>query len=51
MVLPRILSIGADGLLRQEPAPEFEALRGQPVTRAAFDVPPGTPLPLDAGLG
>ena len=24
MVLPRILSIGADGLLRQEPAPEFE---------------------------
>jgi len=51
MVLPRILSIGADGLLRQEPAPEFEALRGQPVTRAAFDVPPGTPFPLDQVSG
>ena len=32
MVLPRILSIGADGYLRQQPAPEFERLRGNPVT-------------------
>jgi beta-fructofuranosidase len=51
MVLPRILSIGADGLLRQEPAPEFQMLRGQPVTRAAFDVSPGTPLPIDQASG
>jgi beta-fructofuranosidase len=51
MVLPRILSIGADGLLRQEPAQEFEALRGQPVTRPGFDVLPGTPLSLDQMSG
>jgi beta-fructofuranosidase len=51
MVLPRILSIGADGLLRQEPAPEFEALRGQPVTRVPFEVPAGTPVPLDQVSG
>ena len=51
MVLPRILSIGADGLLRQEPAPEFESLRDGPVTRAAFDVPPGAPLPLGGVSG
>lgn len=51
MVLPRILSIGADGFLRQEPAPEFESLRGAAVTRPAFDVPPGTPLPLDGISG
>jgi beta-fructofuranosidase len=29
MVLPRILSVGADGFLRQQPAPEFESLRGE----------------------
>jgi beta-fructofuranosidase len=51
MVLPRILSIGADGLLRQEPAQEFEALRGQPVTRAGFEVPAGTPVPVDQVSG
>jgi beta-fructofuranosidase len=28
MTLPRILSIGPDGFLRQRPAPEFEKLRG-----------------------
>ena len=28
MVMPRILSIGGDGYLRQQPAPEFERLRG-----------------------
>ena len=28
MVMPRILSIGADGFLQQRPAPEFESLRG-----------------------
>jgi beta-fructofuranosidase len=47
MVLPRILSIDADLFLRQQPAPEFEALRGAAVTRPAFDVPPGAPLRLD----
>jgi beta-fructofuranosidase len=51
MVLPRILSIDADGFLRQQPAPEFEALRGAAVTRPAFDVPPGAPLRLDGVSG
>ena len=35
MVLPRILSIGSDGFLRQQPAPEFESLRGAAVTSEA----------------
>jgi len=30
MTMPRILSIGPDGYLRQRPAPEFETLRGEP---------------------
>ncbi|MEO7143316.1 MAG: glycoside hydrolase family 32 protein [Bryobacteraceae bacterium] len=34
MVLPRVLSIGADGYLCQTPAPEFEALRGEARTSA-----------------
>jgi len=51
MVLPRILSIDADGFLRQQPAPEFEALRGTAVTRPAFDVPPGAPLRLEGVSG
>jgi beta-fructofuranosidase len=34
MTLPRILSIGADGFLRQRPAPEFEKLRGEAVAAA-----------------
>ena len=29
-VMPRILTIGSNGHLRQNPAPEFEALRGEP---------------------
>lgn len=36
MALPRILSIGADGFLRQQPAPEFEKLRGAQVTARAL---------------
>jgi hypothetical protein len=28
MTMPRILSIGPDGYLRQQPAPEFDSLRG-----------------------
>jgi beta-fructofuranosidase len=34
MTLPRILSIGSDGFLRQQPAPEFEKLRGAAVSAA-----------------
>lgn len=34
MTLPRILSIGPDGFLRQRPAPEFEGLRGAAVPAA-----------------
>jgi beta-fructofuranosidase len=30
MAMPRILSLGGDGFLRQTPAPEFQALRGEP---------------------
>jgi beta-fructofuranosidase len=29
MVMPRILTVGEDGYLRQAPAPEFEMLRGE----------------------
>ncbi|MDR3701798.1 MAG: glycoside hydrolase family 32 protein [Candidatus Sulfopaludibacter sp.] len=35
MALPRILSLGSDGFLRQQPAPELEKLRGAIVTAAA----------------
>jgi beta-fructofuranosidase len=38
MVMPRILSIGSDGYLRQVPAPEFETLRGIPVTAQPMDL-------------
>jgi beta-fructofuranosidase len=36
MTLPRLLSIGSDGFLRQRPAPEFEKLRGAALTAAAL---------------
>lgn len=36
MVMPRILSIGADGFLRQQPAPEFEKLRVNGTTLGAM---------------
>ncbi len=36
MTLPRVLSIGPDGFLRQQPAPEFEKLRGTPATAAGI---------------
>ena len=35
MVLPRILTIGDDGYLRQNPAPEFQQLRGERRTAPA----------------
>jgi beta-fructofuranosidase len=47
MVMPRILSIGSDGLLRQIPAPEFEALRDQPVAVADREIALGTVAPTD----
>ena len=34
LTLPRVLSIGDDGTLRQSPAPELEALRGDPAELA-----------------
>lgn len=49
MVMPRILSIGADGFLRQLPAPEFESLRGKEKTLPAGPLPE-SPLVLD-GVG
>jgi beta-fructofuranosidase len=47
MVMPRLLSVGADGLLRQIPAPEFEKLRGQAIAVADREIPPGTVAPVD----
>ena len=38
MALPRILSIGADGYLRQSPAPEFESLRREVKTIPAMEL-------------
>jgi beta-fructofuranosidase len=38
MVMPRILTVGADGFLRQQPAPEFEKVRGQPITLKPADL-------------
>jgi sucrose-6-phosphate hydrolase SacC (GH32 family) len=34
LTLPRVLTLGVDGLLRQAPAPELAKLRGQPVAVA-----------------
>lgn len=47
MVMPRILSIGSDGLLRQTPAPEFEGLRGAPAAIPDGEIGLGTVMPLD----
>jgi beta-fructofuranosidase len=46
MTLPRILSLNAAGFLRQQPAVEFEKLRGAAIVESAFDVPAGQPLVL-----
>ncbi|MGE5647660.1 MAG: glycoside hydrolase family 32 protein [Acidobacteriota bacterium] len=45
MVMPRILTIGDDGYLRQNPAPEFERLRGKVVTAPPCDLG-AAPVPL-----
>jgi beta-fructofuranosidase len=49
MTLPRVLSIDEDGFLRQNPAPEFEALRGDVRSLPAAPLDP-TPLPLGAAF-
>jgi beta-fructofuranosidase len=50
MTLPRILSIGSDGFLRQLPAPEFEKLRSAAVTAAAVPLT-STPSVIDGIRG
>jgi beta-fructofuranosidase len=51
MVMPRILSIGADGLLRQVPAAEFEALRGPAVSVPDTEIGLGTVVPVEQVRG
>ena len=51
IVMPRILTIGADGFLRQQPAPEFEMLRDEAIQVAGIELAPGTPTPIDAIRG
>lgn len=51
IVMPRVLSLDADGFVRQQPAPEFEQLRGVPDTRAAVTPVPGQPIVLDGIAG
>ena len=46
MVMPRILDIGTDGFLRQEPATEFEKLRGEPVSLQSTELALGAALPI-----
>jgi beta-fructofuranosidase len=46
MTLPRVLSIGGDGFLRQLPAPEFETLRGSAVSEGTLELTPGEPTAL-----
>jgi beta-fructofuranosidase len=46
MVLPRVLTIGDDGFLRQNPAPEFDQLRGEVRRHAPADLHPSRPLSL-----
>lgn len=51
IVMPRILSLDAEGFLRQQPAPEFEALRGAPQSRPAVVPVAGQPTVLDGVRG
>lgn len=51
MVMPRVLSLDADGFVRQQPAPEFEQLRGVPQTHAAVTPVPGQPTVLEGITG
>jgi beta-fructofuranosidase len=47
MTLPRILSLNGAGYLRQQPAVEFDQLRGNPVVESALDLSPDQPLVLE----
>ncbi len=49
ITMPRILSIGSDGYLRQQPAPEFATLRGAVKTFPASTL--DKPIVLDGVLG
>jgi beta-fructofuranosidase len=46
MTLPRILSIGADGFLRQIPAAEFDTLRGSAMNEGPLELVPGETIVL-----
>ena len=48
MAMPRMLRVDSSGFLRQEPPPEFEALRGEPKTAPAEIS--GDCLEIDAGF-
>jgi beta-fructofuranosidase len=50
MTLPRILNVGADGFLRQQPAPEFQKLRGTVKTMPAVTLGED-PLPIEGVPG
>jgi len=50
ITMPRIISIGPDGFLRQQPAPEFETLRGEAKTFTARELGE-KPLVLDGVPG
>jgi beta-fructofuranosidase len=47
MTIPRTLSLNDAGYLRQQPAAEFEQLRGAPIVETNVEVPPGPPVVLD----
>ena len=49
MTMPRVLTIDEDGFLRQNPAPEFETLRGDARTMPAAALE-AKPLPLGAAV-
>jgi beta-fructofuranosidase len=51
MTLPRLLSVGPDGFLRQQPATEFEMLRDGPVDVPTLDLPPSTPMVINGVQG
>src|SRR5919205_324723 len=47
MSLPRVLSLGPDGTLGMEPAPELRVLRGKEYHWSEVDVTPGSSSPLE----
>jgi beta-fructofuranosidase len=51
ILMPRVLSLDADGFLRQQPAAEFESLRRERVTRSTVSPILGKPIVLDGITG